>query len=363
MAISFPTSPALNDTYVYGGRTYIWDGTAWKPQSEASVGAEALTRVEEVDDLRGRKNLILNGDMSIWQAGTGPFGANEYAADMWQFGGSASGSQSTDAPPGFTYSMRHNRASGTAQLYGGVELTAQGDQGAFEPNSQWIISLWVKPNNNSTLSSRIHFSDTAKGANTSSWAAPVDQAVTGGVWQRMYFLYNVGATVPNAANICLSLYFATTGANDTLWTGVQLERAAPGQVEPTDFEHRSPQETLADCQRFYSKSYDTNIAPGTALANQGRSSLYSYGGTTATGNLATGTCIFPVPMASTPTVILYDRQTGVAGTIRSIYPTPTHTVAGCTAHAITNTGYSGFLKSGQIQNANYEACWTADARL
>ena len=30
MAIDFPDSPSLNDTYVAGGKTYKWDGTAWE---------------------------------------------------------------------------------------------------------------------------------------------------------------------------------------------------------------------------------------------------------------------------------------------------------------------------------------------
>lgn len=30
MAVDFPDSPSLNDTYVAGGKTYKWDGTAWE---------------------------------------------------------------------------------------------------------------------------------------------------------------------------------------------------------------------------------------------------------------------------------------------------------------------------------------------
>lgn len=30
MAINFPASPAVNDTYSYGSRTWKWDGVAWK---------------------------------------------------------------------------------------------------------------------------------------------------------------------------------------------------------------------------------------------------------------------------------------------------------------------------------------------
>lgn len=30
MAIDFPDNPSVNDTYVAGGKTYKWDGTAWE---------------------------------------------------------------------------------------------------------------------------------------------------------------------------------------------------------------------------------------------------------------------------------------------------------------------------------------------
>ena len=29
MAIDFPNSPSVNDTYTTNGKTYLWDGTAW----------------------------------------------------------------------------------------------------------------------------------------------------------------------------------------------------------------------------------------------------------------------------------------------------------------------------------------------
>ena len=30
MALDFPTSPNINDTYTFGGVTWTWDGTTWK---------------------------------------------------------------------------------------------------------------------------------------------------------------------------------------------------------------------------------------------------------------------------------------------------------------------------------------------
>ena len=33
MALDFPTSPSLNDSYTFNDKTWVWDGTAWKPST------------------------------------------------------------------------------------------------------------------------------------------------------------------------------------------------------------------------------------------------------------------------------------------------------------------------------------------
>ena len=48
MAINFPTSPSVNDTYSYGTRTWQWDGVAWKQISlqfgpQGPIGATGPT--------------------------------------------------------------------------------------------------------------------------------------------------------------------------------------------------------------------------------------------------------------------------------------------------------------------------------
>ena len=37
MPLDFPSSPSVNDTYSYGGTTWIWDGSAWYVQPPASI--------------------------------------------------------------------------------------------------------------------------------------------------------------------------------------------------------------------------------------------------------------------------------------------------------------------------------------
>lgn len=37
MAIDFPDSPSVNDTYTVGGATWIWTGSVWQ-RTDATVG-------------------------------------------------------------------------------------------------------------------------------------------------------------------------------------------------------------------------------------------------------------------------------------------------------------------------------------
>lgn len=56
MALNFPNSPFLNDTYEVGGVTYIWDGIKWT--SKGSTSGLPL-----VPDENG--NVIITGNLSV----------------------------------------------------------------------------------------------------------------------------------------------------------------------------------------------------------------------------------------------------------------------------------------------------------
>jgi hypothetical protein len=42
VALDFPNSPALNDTYTLGARTWKWNGSAWDMVSATTAGDEGL---------------------------------------------------------------------------------------------------------------------------------------------------------------------------------------------------------------------------------------------------------------------------------------------------------------------------------
>ncbi len=89
-------------------------------------------------------------------------------------------------------------------------------------------------------------------------------------------------------------------------TQVQLEE---GSVA-TDFEYRSIGEELALCQRYFCKSYDYNVAPGTSDFTG-----YVYEHQTRNHDNGTWGVNFIVEMRTNPTVILYSPSTGTSGRI------------------------------------------------
>jgi len=45
MPIDFPNSPSVNDQFVSGGRTWIWDGSVWKAYTQALSNATVTTAI------------------------------------------------------------------------------------------------------------------------------------------------------------------------------------------------------------------------------------------------------------------------------------------------------------------------------
>jgi hypothetical protein len=45
MAISFPSSPTLNQQFTADGKTWIWDGEKWVSASSPSTSAEQLSPI------------------------------------------------------------------------------------------------------------------------------------------------------------------------------------------------------------------------------------------------------------------------------------------------------------------------------
>ena len=298
----------------------------------------AAETVQEARDLvsAGRKNLIINGELQIWQRGssiTGAYGNRPYTADMFRIynvisGSGATFSRSTDVPSNeFAYSLKRDTSSynGNSEVNIPIELNRTGSESPFIPGETYTFSYWVKGDKNDTA-----FINNATGrwsSSVSSGTYVSDRLVKGysgsGNWEKVIHEFTIDSAVPGSAtyfSILIGRNMSHVGVN--YWTGFQLERGR----NATDFEHRSYGEELALCQRYYCKSYKPEQSPG-AGTSDGIQIIRNYDPNNGRSDHPAGVQ-FPVTMRDVPNITLYS-QNGTANR---------YTVGNSTAGAYVNQG-------------------------
>jgi hypothetical protein len=261
-----------------------------KPSGTAGQAMLAAETPQEQFNLigAGRRNMLINGDFSIWQRGTsGVTGyassSWKYAADRWKFytrGNTGVGSftKSTTEIDGVSYDAAYFQL--TTGNTAGAAFIAQFIEGVAARGKDITFSFWYEHISGEYPSLRIE-----------------------GVGN------NVLATVVDGWNTVTTKSNNTFGANG-LYVGIGAPSANPcsfkfthAQLElgkfATPFEHRSYGEELALCQRYYTSLYRPHLV-GTIPDNANRA--YFVG------------CQFPVEMRTTPTSSR--TQTGSSGNFK-----------------------------------------------
>jgi len=255
----------------------------------------------------GRRNLIINGAMNVTQRGTSftAPASGSVICDRWtvEYDNDASvdWSQSTDAPDGFSHSLKADVTTADTNLataqysilyYKGTEVQdvshlLYGTSGA----KKLTMSFWVKSNKTGTYSAELAFyNGTAQVEHSKAYTIN-----TSNTWEKKELTFDANTTdsFGRAANgQGLIIYFwlaagsqwqgsprsSTWGtsnnratdnvnfldstSNEFYITGVQLE---VGSVA-TEFENRSYGEELALCQRYYHGSEAYEIWSGYAVS-------------------------------------------------------------------------------------------------
>jgi len=196
--------------------------------------------------LSGR-NLLTNGAMQIWQRGTSFSTNSAYNADRWNVdNNSGGGGQSTDAPDGFTYSLKIDPSSGNAALRQAIELPAAGEGGVFRSGQKFTLSFYVKSANAGEAINIFAASATSVGATTTAQVSAQTIGTTTTSWVRHIFTFtsnNVGGS-----DTCYNIVpFVVSPSGATYWTGLMLEEGS--QASP--FEHEPVGVTLSKCQRYF----------------------------------------------------------------------------------------------------------------
>jgi hypothetical protein len=283
--------------------------------STLSVNGNNISAVNSL----GFRNRLINGGMVIDQRNNGAaVTGNQYTVDRWRTWfdpGAYSLQQITDAPTGFSHSMRITKTNTTASTnYAGFVQYIEGYNFAdlnfgTASASPITLSFWVKSSITGTFTVAVCNSAenrfygatyTINSANTWEFETITIPGDTTGTWigatngigLQLWFNYgqpataqaaNTWTTSANARSVAGSTSLGTTNGATWQITGVQLEA---GSVA-TPFEQIDYGRELIMCQRYYIR-YN-----GSLFTNHGV-------GYVASSNIAYAFKPFPVFMRSAP---------------------------------------------------------------
>lgn len=371
---------------------YVYTGSAWVPVATEDASQSDYLKI--VDSQPSFRNLLINGDMQIAQRGTSlasiTSGSN-YIVDRFKFQVNTQGtwtmSQETDAPSGsgFNKSLKilctTADSSPAAGDYVLLNQTLEGQNlqqiRKGTPSAQPLsLTFWVKSNVTGTYILEMRDQDNTRQVSQSYTIS------TSGTWEKKSILIpadSIGA-LDNDNNLSLfpiwwlgagsnftSGTLATTWATGTdankavgqtnlasatnnYWqiTGVQLEVgpiATPFEFKPIDVE-------LTQCKRYYEKSYNQGVNPGTSTT------VGSIRFRAPSSSVEIGVP-FSITKRAAPTVTLYST-TGASGNIRDL---STSTNGAATTDTVGDSWFFATKTTGGTAGNSYAFHYVADIEL
>ena len=319
----------------------------------------------------GMRNRLINGAMKIAQRGTSQnlttsmaYGSLDRWAAAYATAGTGTFVQSTAGPTGFDYSMQLQRTAGQTSTNALISAQAIETQNSNDLAGQSItLSFYARAGSTfSATGGALNFYVLSGQGTDQSIASMVAGTWTNnsyminssvsltpnGAWTR----YSISGTVPaGTTQLGVEFFFYGTGtAGVSDWvqiTGVQLEQ---GSVA-TPFERKLYNQVLADCQRYYEKSYDTTVNPGTVTSTNAFSLI-------ASSSLVRYPAFFKVTKRIVNGTITFYSTAGSSGFIRN------NSASSDLAVSTVTGSVNGYASSnGGTTNNEYIGQWTVDAEL
>ena len=302
-----------------------------------------------VGNLTAQKNVIINGDLNIWQRGTSFAAAanNTRIADRFTFfkGGSMvhTISRDTDVPTvaesGYlsNYSLKADCTTASGGIgaadYCLVAYRMEGYDFAPLAQKPMTISFWHKHTKTGTYCVSLNNSGGDRSyvteytqTTTDTWekaTVVIPASPSAGTWNyttsigvQIQFVMAAGTNyqmTPDAWTAAnnfgtSSLVDATDStSNNCMFAQVQVEA---GSVA-TDFEVKNHADELARCQRYFCKSYNQDTDPETGTETSAVQGGDAYDNTST--HISRISITFPVTMRTTPSIIGYDVVSGTSG--------------------------------------------------
>jgi hypothetical protein len=348
------------------------------------------------------RNRIINGDMRIDQRNAGASvtasttGNEIYTLDRWSYFASQASKFSVQQnaaavtpPAGFTNYLGITSSSAysiTSSDWFTIKQSIEGfngsDLGWGTANAKTVtLSFWVRSSLTGTFGGSVRnslgnrsypFSYSIPVANTWTLISITIAGDTSGTWAtdnttfaQIFFGLGVGSSNSGTAGAWAASGFGSaTGATSVVGTngatfyitGVQLEQGSTA----TPFERRLYNQELANCQRYFEKSYPISVVPGANSGNGAAFSTQNVGVTTASYILTWVN--YKVQKRTDATVSVWDTVGNSGKCTRFTLGSSTNTNQNITIDLQGESAMEVYSGNGE-NRAGIALQWTASAEL